>query len=78
MGPLLVLVSPCFTENAIVTCKIVSLLHKRNTILHVTRFFQKKKRDTILHVDTFLPKNVFFSFFGNKTSNIIIIIQRRL
>ena len=26
MGPLLVLVSPCFRENAIVTCKIVSFL----------------------------------------------------
>ena len=33
MGPLLVLVSPCFRENAVVTCKIGSFLCCLDNIL---------------------------------------------
>ena len=33
MGPLLVLVSPCFRENAMVTCKIVSFLCRVDNFL---------------------------------------------
>ena len=33
MGPLLVLVSPCFRENVVVTCKIESFLCSLDTLL---------------------------------------------
>ena len=33
MGPLLVLVSPCFRENVVVTCKIGSLLCSLDNLL---------------------------------------------
>ena len=33
MGPLLVLVSPCFGKNVIVTCKIVSFWFNSNNFL---------------------------------------------
>ena len=33
MGPLLVLVSPCFTENLVVTCKIGSFLCSSDNLL---------------------------------------------
>ena len=41
MGPLLVLVSPCFRENVVVTCKIVSFLCSLDNLLqkNVTVFF---------------------------------------
>ena len=33
MGPLLILVSPCFRENVVVTCKIGSFLCSLDTLL---------------------------------------------
>ena len=33
MGPLLVLISPCFSENVVVTCKIGSSLCSLDTLL---------------------------------------------
>ena len=33
MGPLLVLESPCFRENVVVTCKILSFLCSLNNLL---------------------------------------------
>ena len=39
MGPLFVLVSPCFRENAVVTCKIGSFLCSLDTLLQKNVFF---------------------------------------
>ena len=36
MGPSVVLVSPCFTENVVVTCKIGSFLCSLNNLLQKT------------------------------------------
>ena len=39
MGPLLVLVSPCFRENVVITCKIGSFLYSLDNLLQKTRTF---------------------------------------
>ena len=36
MGPLFVLVSPCFTENVVVTCKIGSFMCSLDNLLQKT------------------------------------------
>ena len=65
MGPLLVLVCPCFRENVIVTCKIVSFLcsldnfHMKNVIIF---FFGNQ----ILKWCSFVKRAIFdllFTFF---------------
>ena len=45
MGPLLVLVSPCFMENVVVTCKILSLLCSLDNLLQknaIVFFFENQ------------------------------------
>ena len=67
MGPLLVLVSPCFRENVIVTCKIVSFLCSLDNFLPKNvivfffgnriskwRSFEKKKRLFLTYFSIFL------------------------
>ena len=45
MGPLLVLVSPCFRENVFVTCKIGSFLCRLDNLLQkniIVHFFENQ------------------------------------
>ena len=52
MGPLLVLVSPCFRENVVVTCKIESFLCSLDNLLqrNVIVFFLKIKFQNGAHL----------------------------
>ena len=73
MGPLLVLVSPCFRENVVITCKIGSFLCSLDTLLK-----KKKKKKLIvfyleinLQNDAHLKKGLFlagllFIFFSHQ------------
>ena len=73
MGPLLVLVSPCFRENVVVTCKIESFLCSLDSFLQkniIVFFFgnqilkwHKKKRAIFDLLFT------FFSYQGKVTKN---------
>ena len=68
MGPLLVLVSPCFRENVVVTCKIGSFLWSLNSLLqkNVIFFFFENQ---ILKWRSFEKKAIFdllFTFFSNQ------------
>ena len=69
MGPLLVLVSPCFRENVNVTCKIVSFLCSLDNFL--------PKNVIVFHFGNQISKwrssfekraifDVFFNFFGHQ------------
>ena len=67
MGPLLVLVSPCFRENVIVTCKIVSFRCSLDNFLlkNVIIFFLEIKFQNGAH----LKKGYFdllFTFFSHQ------------
>ena len=53
MGPWLVLVSPCFRENGVTTCKIGSLLCSL---------------DNLLQKNVIVLSFFFFFFFGNQIS----------
>ena len=57
MGPLLVLVSPCFRENVVVTCKIGSFLCSLDNLL------QKKKIK--FQNGTHLKKGLFLTYFSH-------------
>ena len=63
MGPLLVLVSPCFRENIVVTCKIGSFLCSLDNLLqkNVIVFFLKIKFQDGAH----LKKGLFFTYFSH-------------
>ena len=61
MGPLLVLVSPCFRENVVVTCKIRSFLCNLDNLLQknlMVFFFLKIKFENGAH----LKKGLIFYF----------------
>ena len=62
MGPLLVLVCPCFRENVIVTCKIVSFLCSWDNFLlkNVIVFFLSIKFQNGAH----LKKRLFLTYFS--------------
>ena len=63
MGPLLVLVSPCFRENVVVTCKIVSFLCSLDNFLqkNVIVFFFGNR---ILKWCSF-EKRIFMTYFSH-------------
>ena len=63
MGPLLVLVSPCFRETVVVTCKIGSSLCSLDNLLHknVIVFFLKIKFQNGAH----LKKGLFLTYFSH-------------
>ena len=63
MGPLLVLVSPCFRENVVVTCKIGSFLcHLDNLLRKIVLFsFLKIKFQNGAH----LKKGLFLTYFSH-------------
>ena len=63
MGPLLVLVSPCFRENVVVTCKIGSFLCSLDNLLqkNVIVFFFEIKFQNCAH----LKKGLFLTFFSH-------------
>ena len=68
MGLLLVLVSPCFRENVVVTCKIVSFLCRLDNLLqeNVIVFFFGNQ---ISKWHSFEKRAIFdllFTFFGNQ------------
>ena len=63
MGPLFVLVSPCFRENVVVTCKIGSFLCSLNNLLQknvIGLFFLKIKFQNGAH----MKKGLFLTFFS--------------
>ena len=62
MGTLFVLVSPCFRENVVVTCKIVSFLCSLDNLLqkNVTVFFLEIKFQNGAH----LKKGLFLTYFS--------------
>ena len=64
MGPLLVLVSPCFRENVVVTCKIGSFLCSLDTLLqkNVIVFFFGNQ---ISKWRSFFKKWLFLAYFSN-------------
>ena len=66
MGPLLVLVSPCFRENVVVTCKIGSFLCNLDNLLQQNVivfffFFLKIKFQNDAH----LKKGLFLTYFSH-------------
>ena len=63
MGPLLVLVSPCFRENVFVTCKIGSFLCSLDNLLqkNVIVFFLEIKFQNGAH----LQKGLFLTYFSH-------------
>ena len=53
MGPWLVLVSPCFSENVVVTCKIGSFLCSLDNLLQnnvIVFFFWKSSFKNVAHL----------------------------
>ena len=64
MGPLLVLVSPCFRENIVVTCKIGSFLCSLDNLLQknviVFSFLKIKIQD-----GAHLKKGLFLTYFSH-------------
>ena len=64
MGTLFVLVSPCFRENVVVTCKIGSFLCSLDNLL-------QKKRNCFLFLEikfqngTHLKKGLFLTYFSH-------------
>ena len=74
MGPLLVLVSPCFRENVVVTCKIGSFLCRLDNLLQknvIVLFFWKSnfKMALIWKKGYFDLLFTFFSYQGKVTKN---------
>ena len=63
MGPWLVLVSPCFRENEVVTCKIGSFLCSLDNLLqkNVIVFFLEIKFQNGAH----LKKGLFLTYFSH-------------
>ena len=64
MGPLLVLVSPCFRENVVVTCKIGSFLCSLDNLLQkkiIVFFFGNQ----ILKWRSLKKKNAFLTYFSH-------------
>ena len=66
MGPLLVLVSPCFRENVVVTCKIGSFLCNSDNLLqkNVIVFFLKIKFPNDAHLKKKAIFDLLFTFFS--------------
>ena len=64
MGPLLVLVSPCFRENVVVTCKIGSFLCSLDNLLqkNVIVFFLENQ---ISKWRSFEKKRLFLTHFSH-------------
>ena len=62
MGPLLVLVSPCFRENVVVTCKIWSFLYSLDHL-------KMKKKKSLLNIKfqngAHLKKGLFLTYFSH-------------
>ena len=64
MGPWLVLVSPCFSENVVATCKIGSFLCSLNNLLQknvIVFFFLEIKFQNGAH----LKKGLFLTYFSH-------------
>ena len=78
MGPLLVPVCPCFRENVIVTCKIVSFLCSLDTFLlknSIVFFFGNQ----ISKWCSFVKRVIFdllFTFFSHQGKDIKIPLAR--
>ena len=74
MGPLLVLVSSCFRENVVVTCKIGSFLCSLDNLLqkNVIVFFLKKQISKFLSFEKRDTFDLLFTFFSyqEKITNI--------
>ena len=67
MGPLLVLVSPCFRDNVVVTCKIGSFLCGLDNLLQknvIVFFFENQISKWRSFVKTGLFLNLLFTFFS--------------
>ena len=66
MGPLLVLVSPCFRETMVVTCKIGSSLCSLDNLLqkNVTDLFLKINFQNGAHLKERLFFDLLFTFFS--------------
>ena len=65
MGPLLVLVSPCFRENLVVTCKIGSFLCSSDNLLqkNVTVFFFENQISKWRSFEKGAILDLLFTFF---------------
>ena len=64
MGPWLVLVSPCFTENVVATCKIGSFLYSLDNLLQknvIVLFFGNQ----ISKWRSFEKKGLFLTYFSH-------------
>ena len=64
MGPWLVLVSPCFRENVVATCKIGSFLYSLDNLLQkkvIVLFFLEIKFQNGAH----LKKGLFLTYFSH-------------
>ena len=74
MGPWLVLVSPCFRENVVATCKIGSFLCSLDNFLqkNVIVFFLEIKFQNGAHLKKGLLLTYFFTFLSHqgKVTNI--------
>ena len=74
MGPLLVLVSPCFRENVVVTCKLGSFLCSLDNLLqkNVIVFFFENQISKWLSFEKGAIFDLFFTFFSyqGKVTNI--------
>ena len=68
MGPLLVLVSPCFRENVNVTCKIVSFLCSLDNFLlkNVIVFFLEIRFQNGAHLKKRAIFDLLFTFFSHQ------------
>ena len=80
MGPPLVLVSPCFTENVVVTCKIGSFLCTLDNLLqkNVIVFFFGNQ---ISKWRSFEKRGYFFTYFSqykNSYSTYLTYIHTRI
>ena len=71
MGPLLVLASPCFRENVVVTCKIGSFSFSLDNLLHknVIFFFGNQ----ISKLGSFEKKGLFLNYFSH-----FLVIREKL
>ena len=68
MGTLFVLVSPCFKENVVVTCKIRSFLCSLDNLLqkNVIVFFLEIKFQNGAHFKRRAIFDLFFTFFSHQ------------
>ena len=64
MGPLLVLVFPCFSENVNVTCKMVSCLCSLNNFLLKNAIYVLFWKSNFKMALIF-KKKLFFTYFSN-------------